>query len=214
MLHSCVFAPLSWSGWVWPVSFSRYFNGLNPESPCSLKRIRSSAQGNCSAKSLAALVMLSILLCSSILPCPPCLPPAMLSMEGGSGLGGVWPWGVQVGGGGLGEGRGQGTFHPPCHILHYHMVLAQKGLRTISSLAARTAPLRQRQRETTLRRRTRSCRSIDTAPPPHPPLMTRWFIPYPRGPLHAACCRPRSHWTRALQKRMDAASGAGYLNRA
>ncbi len=24
-------------------------------------------------------------------------------------------------------GRGQGTFHPPCHILHYHMVLRPKG---------------------------------------------------------------------------------------
>ncbi len=34
------------------------------------------------------------------------------------------------GGGGLGRGvrggRGQGTFHPPCHILHYHMVLRPK----------------------------------------------------------------------------------------
>ncbi len=41
---------------------------------------RSSAQGNCSAKSLAASVM------SSILPCPPCLPPVMLSMGWGSCL--------------------------------------------------------------------------------------------------------------------------------
>ena len=34
------------------------------------------------------------------------------------------------GGGYRGEG-GQGTFHPPCHIQHYHMVLALKGLRTM-----------------------------------------------------------------------------------
>ncbi len=45
---------------------------------------RSSAQGNCSAKSLAASVMSSILPCSSILPGPPCPPPVILS------LGGVW----------------------------------------------------------------------------------------------------------------------------
>ncbi len=50
---------------------------------------------------------------SSILPCPPCL------LCGG----------VQQGGGGFGRGRGkgQGTFHPPCHILHCHMVLHPKG---------------------------------------------------------------------------------------
>ncbi len=29
-------------------------------------------------------------------------------------------------GGALG-GRGLGTFHPPCHVLHYHMVLRPKG---------------------------------------------------------------------------------------
>ncbi len=40
---------------------------------------RSSAQGNCSAKSLVASVMYSILPCLSILPYPPCLPPVMLS---------------------------------------------------------------------------------------------------------------------------------------
>ncbi len=39
---------------------------------------------------------------------------------GGRGQGG---WG---GGGGLG-GRGQGTFHPPCYVLHYHMVLRPEG---------------------------------------------------------------------------------------
>ncbi len=42
----------------------------------------------------------------------------------GEGEGG-WGEGWREGGGG-----GQGTFHPPCHILHYHMVLALKGLRT------------------------------------------------------------------------------------
>ncbi len=49
---------------------------------------RSSAQGNCSAKSLAASVMSSILPCSSILPGPPCSPPVILS-----GGGGVWLYG-------------------------------------------------------------------------------------------------------------------------
>ncbi len=48
----------------------------------------SSAQGNCSAKSLA-LVMSSILPCSSILPGPPCLPPDMLAMWGCPAAGGV-----------------------------------------------------------------------------------------------------------------------------
>ncbi len=92
--------------------------------PRFIPRQTSSAQGNCSAKSLAALVMLSILPCSSILPC---LPPVKLSIRGPA-VGG-WPQGVQVGegrGGGSG-GRGQGTFHPPCHILHCHMVLRPKG---------------------------------------------------------------------------------------
>ncbi len=36
-----------------------------------------------------------------------------------------------LGGTGVRGGTGgQGTFHPPCHIQHYHMVLALKGLRT------------------------------------------------------------------------------------
>ena len=40
---------------------------------------------------------------------------------GGPGVGGVW-------GQGVGEGvRGQGIFHPPCHILHHHMVLLPEG---------------------------------------------------------------------------------------
>ncbi len=47
---------------------------------------------------------------SSILPCPPCL----------LHRGGVWQ-------GEGGWGRGQGTFHPPCHILHYHLVLRPEG---------------------------------------------------------------------------------------
>ncbi len=46
---------------------------------------------------------------------------------GGFGHGGfVWGRGVRGRGGGLG-GRGQGTFHPPCHVLHYHMVLRPEG---------------------------------------------------------------------------------------
>ncbi len=32
-----------------------------------------------------------------------------------------------AGGGMSGGGRGQGTFYPPCHILHYHMVLRPEG---------------------------------------------------------------------------------------
>ncbi len=57
---------------------------------------------------------------SSILPCPPCVPQVMQTQ-------------VQAkGGGGPGGGRGPGIFHPPCHVLHYHMVLALKGLRTTS----------------------------------------------------------------------------------
>ncbi len=83
---------------------------------------RSSAQGNCSEKSLADNVVDSSL--------------SSLSSEGGGFRGVGW-----VGGGGLGRGlgegrgvkggEGQGTFHPPCHILHYHMVLRPiKGLRT------------------------------------------------------------------------------------
>ncbi len=46
--------------------------------------------------------------------------------EGGSGRGtggeGVGGWGR-----GLGRRGGQGTFHPPCHILHCHIVFRPKG---------------------------------------------------------------------------------------
>ena len=62
---------------------------------------------------------------SSILPCPPCLPPVMLSARGSGRKGvraGEWVWQ-----GCWGKGRRQGTFHPPCHILHCHMVLRPKG---------------------------------------------------------------------------------------
>ncbi len=81
------------------------------------EQTRSSAQGNCSAKSLAASVM------SSILPCPPCLPPVMLSMGGGSIWwgGGVWQ-GEGVGGGGRGH-----FIHPAIYCTRYHMVLCPKG---------------------------------------------------------------------------------------
>ncbi len=88
---------------------------------------RSSAQGNCSAKSLVASVMLSILPCSSILPSPPCLPPVMLSV-GGAAAWGVRPQGVWVGGGLGGGGRG--------HFIHIAIhctttwCFALKGLRT------------------------------------------------------------------------------------
>ncbi len=56
------------------------------------------------------------------LPLPGCT--ALYSLNVGGYRGG----GTQ--GGYRGEG-GQGTFHPPCHIQHYHMVLALKGLRTM-----------------------------------------------------------------------------------
>ncbi len=66
---------------------------------------RSSAQGNCSAKSLAGNVVDSSLSSTS---------------HANTNPGG----GVQAGGVG---GGGQGTFHPPCHILHCHMVLRPEG---------------------------------------------------------------------------------------
>ncbi len=79
---------------------------------------RSSAQGNCSEKSLAPVMSL-------ILHCPPCL---LRGVGGGVQQGmGVWQ-GEGVGGMGRGvRGRGQLTFHPPCHTLHYHMVLRPEG---------------------------------------------------------------------------------------
>ncbi len=77
---------------------------------------RSSDQGNCSAKSLAPVML-------SILPCPPCL------LRGGGGSSGG-----RGRGRGLGRGRGQGTFHPPYHTLHYHMVLRSKGTSHIEIL--------------------------------------------------------------------------------
>ncbi len=84
--------------------------------------IRSSAQGNWSAKSLAGNVIDSSL--------------SSLSSAGGGSRGqggpGVGDLRVGVQGQGVGEGeglrgRGQGTFHPPCHILYYHMVHRPKG---------------------------------------------------------------------------------------
>ncbi len=80
-------------------------------TPSSHVRTRSSAQGNCSAKSLAGM--------SPILPCPPCL------LLGGSGGRGVQGWGVGEGGGGRG----------PFIYLAIHCTttwcFALKGLRTI-----------------------------------------------------------------------------------
>ncbi len=65
---------------------------------------RSSAQANCSAKSLAGNVVDSSVSSTSHA---------------------VQSWGVGEGEGV--RGRGQGTFHPPCHKLHYHMVLRPEG---------------------------------------------------------------------------------------
>ncbi len=77
-------------------------------------KTRSSAQGNYSAKSLAASVMSSILPCSSILPGPPCPPPVIQSLC--VCVCGVWPWGGLAtgsgrrgglaGGGGVPQGGG------------------------------------------------------------------------------------------------------------
>ncbi len=79
-------------------------------------RTRSSAQGNCSAKSLAGNVTDSSL--SSL---------SSMGVSGGRG----GSRGKGFGGRGIREGEGvregEGTFHPPCHILHYHMVLLPKG---------------------------------------------------------------------------------------
>ncbi len=63
---------------------------------------------------------------SSILSCPHCIPE--WGASGGRGVQGQGGSGVGVGEGrgGLG-GKGQGTFHLPCHTLHYHMVLCPKG---------------------------------------------------------------------------------------
>ncbi len=91
---------------------------------------RSSAQGNCSAKSLAALVMSSILHCSSILPCPPCLPPVMLS-EGELRL----RQGGPTGGGGSHRGEGgRGHFSPAAIYGTTTWCFTLKGLQTIRIL--------------------------------------------------------------------------------
>ncbi len=86
--------------------------GPVPHGERQQKTTRSSAQGNCSAKSLAVSVMSPILPCSSIIPCPPCLPPVMLSTGGLPPAGGshlqqegscLW-WGGEGGLGGRGPG--------------------------------------------------------------------------------------------------------------
>ncbi len=105
---------------------------------------RSSTQGNCSAKSLAASVISSVLPCSSILPYPPCLPPVMLSQGGGvlPPVGGSHLWqggGVQWGEGVWQGGGGQGIFQSSCHILHHHMVLRPE--RDFAQQCARAVPL-------------------------------------------------------------------------
>ncbi len=86
----------------------------------STQETRSSAQGNCSAKSLAGDVTDSSLSSPRGGGGP---------VEGGGSSVGVGEGRGRVGGGGLGRGRGrgQGTFHLPCHILHYHMVLRPEG---------------------------------------------------------------------------------------
>ena len=112
---------------------------LGPEGPTPTKeppyrqRITQQPKGNWSKQEAvlkATAVRSPLPVMSSILPCPPCLPqvmqtflphhPHLLPTEGGSSHRGV-------------QAGGQGTFHPPCHVLHFHMVLAPKGLRTMST---------------------------------------------------------------------------------
>ncbi len=114
---------------------------LNSDSSARRKTAtRSSAQGNCSEKSLAVSVILSTLPCSSILPCPPCLPPVMLSIgEGGSssrgGLVCVRGSGRRRGSsGGGGSGRGEGgRGHSSLAAIYCTTTwcFALKGLRTM-----------------------------------------------------------------------------------
>ncbi len=107
---------------------------------CVDKYVGSSAQGNCSAKSFAALVMSSILPCSSNLPCPPCLPPIMLSTGwGGSSYRGFghrrgfgWGEGVREGEGAKGGG-GRAYFIHPAIYCTTTWCYALKGLRTINA---------------------------------------------------------------------------------
>ncbi len=66
---------------------------------------------------------------SLILPCPPCLPNSGGVVQAGEG-GLVRGGGLAEGGGwgrGTAVGGGWGTFYPPCHVLHYHLVLRPKG---------------------------------------------------------------------------------------
>ncbi len=94
---------------------------------------RSSAQGNCSAKSLAGNV-------------------ADSSLSSLSSAAGVWGRGR---GRGV-RGRGQGTFHPPCHILHHHMVLRPEGTSHNDFLAEAICKTR-RLRVTRVTRRQQVC---------------------------------------------------------
>ncbi len=85
-------------------------------------RTRSSAQGNCSAKSLAGYVIDSSL--SSLSSTSYAVHKGGLGGRGSGGRGGLGR------GRGVGEGvkgRGQGTFYPLCHTLHDHMVLRPEG---------------------------------------------------------------------------------------
>ena len=104
------------------------------EKPCNDKKrtsilTRSSAQGNCTAKSLVASVMSSILTLfinsslSSLSSNSHACHRKGLMVGGRGSLAG----GVQQGEGGLAGGGGQGTFQSSYHILHYHMVLRPKG---------------------------------------------------------------------------------------
>ncbi len=102
--------------------------------PLSLQSsTRSSAQGNCSAKSLAASVSCQFFLVHQFFLVLLVFHQSCC-LQGGSGCRGVWAGGGVGGWEGVGEGEEvRGTLHPPCHVLHYHMVLRPEGLRTINA---------------------------------------------------------------------------------
>ncbi len=85
---------------------------LQCEVPCTGNVINSSLFINSSLSSLSST---SHAVCRGVQP------------QVGEGVAEGRGLGQGVGGGEGVRERGQGTFHPPCHVLHYHMVLRPKG---------------------------------------------------------------------------------------
>ncbi len=114
----------------WPTSSSGRLVFLLISYPTkSLQGLWTSSQNQQEAVLKATAVGSPLPAMSLVLPYPPCLPQVMQAAGGVWGQG-VWVWGEGAGVWGRGRGlrgRGQGTFHPPCHILHYHMVLRPEG---------------------------------------------------------------------------------------